>query len=176
MTVLTFFNKKLLAIYISICIVAVALYLTGYSFSIDFLNYLMIAIILLYPIIKFIKAPTQLWLKILILILIAAPFFLVGRDVRMLLAFGSESTRKLQEWKMDGYKIVLTERQGWSGGWYERYDLTRYKILGLINKTIAYGYPDANCPEAVPCKINFETDEDRGNRKYEFDRCINSLN
>jgi len=135
----------------------------------------MIAIILIYPIIKFIKSLTQLWLKILIVILAVAPVFLIRKDVLSLLAFGFESKRKVQEWKVDGYKIVHTERQGWSGGWYDRYDLTRYRIFGLINKTFAYGHQEENCPESVACKIQFEGDDNDNHNKYEFDSCTKIL-
>jgi hypothetical protein len=175
MPVLKFFYKKLMVIYISICIAALVLYLSGYSFSIDFLDYLMIAIILLYPIVKFIKSPTQLWLKFLIVILVAAPFFLIGKDVLMILAFGSESTRKVQEWKVDGYKIVLTERIGWSGGWYDRYDLTTYKVWGLINKTIAYGHMERDSVGTVSCMIQFASDDYDNHDKYEFNSCTKIL-
>jgi hypothetical protein len=175
MTVLKRFKKKLRLVYISVCIVGLFFYLTGYSFSFDFLDYSMVAIILLYPIVKFIQAPTPLWIKISITLLIIAPIILLADDILLIIAFGSESKRKVQEWKVDGHEIILTERQGWAGPPYERYDLVKYKALGLVNKTIAYGYPERDSTGTASCKVLFESESYDNSYRYEFDRCIKML-
>lgn len=108
-------------------------------------------------------------------LLVIVPVILLADDILLIIAFGSESQHKVQEWRIDDYKIILTERQGWAGPSYERYDLTEYKALGLINKTIAYGYPERDSIGIPSCKIKFEEIKYGSNSKYEFDRCNKML-
>lgn len=108
-------------------------------------------------------------------LLVIVPIILLADDILLITAFGSESKRKMQEWKIDGHKIVLTERQGWAGPPYERYDLIKYRALGLVNKTIAYGYPERDSTGTASCKVQLEAEGYHSRHKYEFDRCIKML-
>jgi len=167
--------KRLRVGYFIVCIAAFILYATGYSFALDFLDWLLIAIIFLYPIIEFIKAPIKLWIKVLIALPIGILVFYSIKTIVFAIAFGSESKQMLRSWEVDEYKIILNKKQGWAGPPYKEYDLIKYRLWGLINKQVAYAnYSDFDSPKDL-CKILFQKDRVTNGITYEFDSCVKTI-
>lgn len=155
--------------------------LTGYSFSFRPLNFLLLIIIVFYPIFKFIRSGIKKSLKIYLGLFLIISAIVIGWNVPVILTFGNESTlRNIQEWNVGNYKISLTEKQGWSGGPYLRYDLIRYRFFRIVKRTIAVGHPEnrpfvVGHPENQPkdfCKVKLEGDYYRDDIFiFEFDTC-----
>jgi|SRR5688572_25819665 len=161
-------SKQVQYAYIAVCTVVFIQLITGYCFTIQLVNIVLFVIVFGYPFVRFFIAQIPAWIKILVGLIIVGATILIANEVLIFLAFGTESEKKINVWKLDNRKIILTRRQGWAGPSYLRYDLVDHKFFGLFSKTIAYGYPDTE-----PCKITFENNN--GGKSFEFDTCKNLL-
>jgi hypothetical protein len=163
-------QNPILVIYLGLLLLGLTFGLTGYSFSFDPLNILLIIIVISYPILKFIRSAINSWLKIVIGLFLVISLILIFWNIPIMLAFGRESTLStIQRWNFSNYKISLTKKQGWAGGPYLQYDLIRYRFFRLVNKTIAVGYPEQN--QENSCRIRLKEDYYSDISLFEFDTC-----
>lgn len=166
-------TQKLRISYAIVCIAAIILYSTGYSFTLDFLDYMLAGTIIIYPIVEFIRSSIKLSIKILVGVLMAVLVVFIVKSLVFVNAFG-ESKRAILNWRVDGYKIILTKRQGWAGPPYKQYDLIKCRFFGLISKTIAHEWVSDFDFREDPCKIQFSEEEEynpTAKFTYEFDSC-----
>ena len=164
----------ILAGYIILCITGILFILTGYSFTLNVLDYVLWSIILLFPIVQFFRSEIPGWIKLMtvFVLFIAACFLSYG--IVVALAFGREENHTVRKWKMNGYSVTLSRRQGWAGPSYYRYDLARNRFFGLINKTVAESYPGMELTDS--CKIEFQKDIYTNKILFEFDHCQQRIN
>jgi hypothetical protein len=174
MRVVNFSSKKLLLSYLTVCIIGIVFLLTGYSFTIDILDYTIIGIIILYPIGRFFLSRISIKIKVITALAAIIGICFIAWKVMVFIAFSTAGEkRKVQEWNVDGYRIVLTKRLDWAGPPYYRYDLSRTRVFGLITKTLAYSYPGTELTDS--CTIHFKEDFDYGESLFEFDKCSGNI-
>jgi len=169
-----FFSTRIVVIsYFSILLTGMLLLLTGYSFSSKVLNIATIAIIIIYPIIRFSSSRIRLWIKISISLFVVLFLVFALWDLPVLIAFAREKEQTIQTWNLGEKKVYLVQRQGWAGPSYREYDLKDFKIFGLIVKTIAYAYPSSLSNDV--CKVEFNSDNHSAKPIYVFDACNGKL-
>ena len=158
-----------LAGYILLCLTGILFTLTGYSFTLDVLDYVLWGIILLFPIVQFFRSGIPGWIKLITVLLVFIAAIFLGEGILVAIAFGREESHTVQKWKLNGYSVTLSKRQGWAGPFYYRYDLAKNRLFGLINKTVAESYPGMELPGS--CKIEFQKDIYNDKILFEFDHC-----
>lgn len=168
-------SKKIVFIgYLVLLLLGLSFCITGYSFTYASLDFLLVLLIISYPVIKFIRAAIRIWLKILIGAGIIISFIMIFWNVPVALAYGREATIfRIREWNVDDYRVTLSQKQGWAGGPYLQYDLVRYRLLGLANKTIAIGHPYSG--EKDYCSVILKEDYYSDKILFEFDTCNKML-
>ena len=165
-------KNSLLIIY-CICVAGfVVLKISGYSFRVTILNTLLLLIVLSYPTIRFFLTSSATWVKLIIVISLIGGILLVKYTVLSLFAFSKEEVKLVQEWKFQKSKVVLTKRHGWAGPPYFRYDLIRFKLFNILEKSVAFGYPPESGVDN--CLISFSEGEE-STQRFVFDKCKKNL-
>ncbi len=98
-------------LYIAVCAIIFTQLITGYSFTIKYINTILIVLLFSYPLIRFLIAQIPAWLKVLVVLTIVGAIILIANNVLILLAFGTESETKMKSWKLNNRRVVLTKRQ-----------------------------------------------------------------
>jgi len=158
--------------YFALITIAVILLLTGYSFSWNSINYLLISIIIIYPIIKFYQTSIARWVKITMIVLLFSLIGLIVYYVLPFLAFASGDVKIIEKWQTKGYTMVLERRLDWAGPSYYKFVLHQEKLFGLFNKKIGDKSPETGVD--FTCNITFSKTDFR-NFSIEYDTCKNTI-
>ncbi len=150
------------------------LLLTGYSFTWDILDYLTIAIIAVFPVVKFFSVLKPTWVKVTVSVFSLIGICIAGYYIIIYVAFYTAGDKeKMQNWSVDNFDIELTHRQDWAGPTYYRYDLKRTIIFGIFEKTLAQNYPGTNLSDT--CIVDFKKFYNYGDPVYTFDKCEQTI-
>lgn len=166
-------KQKIFLIYLVVLAFGIFLFLSGYSFSLEFLNYLLVSILIAYPIVQFYRPSLGVLVKIIASFLTLIIVGIVAYYLLHLLAFASGDVTVIKKWRTGGYIITLTKRIDWAGPPYCRYDLSRARFFGLIHKNIDYAYLGSELGSM--CKVRFHERPTYKEAVIEFDKCANTI-
>jgi hypothetical protein len=164
-------KKYVFIIYLGLLLLTLVFILTGYSFTFKPLNILLLLLVIVYPIVLLFRSSIKTWLKILAGLSIISLVILVCSGIVTAIAFGGSKLRTIEKWRINNYKIVLTERQDWVGPAYKQYQLWRYRVFGLVNKSIGVGSENRE----NPCLINIKEEYNSNTILFKFDKCQSTL-
>ena len=164
-------NKKIVTAYAVIVALVVISNMTGITFSCDTVNYLIVGIVFLYPIILFtsglkLKEVDYLKLSLGIMVFVVL-FILLAQPAMLIFGFLHIERKRVQIWKVDNYKIELTSQLGWAGPPSYHYILKRNLVLNLLEQRIGHSYPGAMVDSCMVDFVKFNSDDPI----YRFDEC-----
>jgi len=155
-------------IFLTSIIYLLARFVTGYSFSIDLLDNLVIGIIIILPIIYYLFYYLNLYnlLIIVVVVIILSPF-----GYCYLFAYSLSSEKKLDTYAIKNYRITEIEEEYWTTTYY-RYDLEKTVLFGFFGKKIAKS--DRESQKSNICIMDFKSLKN-DKRIYQADKCKNTL-
>ena len=165
-------KKNILLIYASVAALGLILLISGYSFSIDLFDYLLVGTLILTPVIFLIIYLKKMIVRIVVSLLFLFVFCFVAYIIMVGAAFSSTHQECIKTWKVKSYRIELTYRQAWAGPPYYQYDLKRVFLFGIFDKTIYQNNPGMALKDT--CIIEFP-EHGRRNTVYRFDQCKETL-
>lgn len=166
-------RKKILISYICVLVFGIFLLLTGYSFNWRFLNFLLIIVVVLYPIILFLISSIGISFKILAVAMVLGIGGLIRHLVLPFMAFSSNEVTLVEKWYADGYIITLTENLGWSGPPHFKYELSQSRFFYSVHKSIGYAYAGTTLDSS--CVVKFSELDTKAVSYIQFDKCLNTI-
>ena len=140
---------------------------SGYSFTFGFFNYLLWLIIILNGILELNILIRLRWIKITLLTLGILGFLIYSTYFYIGYSFLKESVTRVEKWRIDNYEIVLTNRIGWAGPQYYRYDLNKYILADIFKKKMDKYYQGRELSDT--CEIVFI------NAEVNFNKCLKKI-
>jgi len=151
-------------IFLTSIICLLARFITGYSFSIDLLDNLVIGIIIILAIIYYFFFYVNIN-SLLILAIVIIMLFPFGYGY--LLTYFLTSEKKLDTNAVKNYRITEIEEEYWTTTYY-RYDLEKTVLFGFFEKKIAKS--DRQSQKSNTCIMDFQSLKN-DKRVYQVDKC-----
>lgn len=167
-------KKQLIFVLLISVLLGIIFIISGYSFSINFFDFLLVGIIIIVSVILFVVYFKKRILKIIITVLIIVGFSAIAYPLFLFAVFSSDSEVKhIESWRVDNYEIELINRQDWAGPSHYVYSLRKKLAFGVLEKTIAKEYPGQFLSE--DCIVQFRERVYPQKLLFQFDKCSETL-
>lgn len=163
-------QRVTLGVYFALGALKLVLLVTGYSFAWGVFDYLVIGLLIGYPIALFFLRASPFSSQVVVVILVLVVLSPIGYFIFFYFSVtGGASEESIETWSVGNYRIALTHRQDWAGPAYYRYTIKKTIMRGIFTKILAHSYKGSTLPDS--CDVTFKGYYNGGKSVYTFDKC-----